>query len=418
MNLTDAPAYTPTPFANSGTKNTIPVPSQPGGAASFTDGFPAPTFEPIGSGGVPPAGADFNGILNSLSAGQRWQQAGGVYGYDATFASAIGGYPKNAMLKRADGNGYWLNLTDANATNPDSGGAGWASVRANIGTSTIAMVAGNNTPTADKLAAETLLLTGSLATAATLVLPLTAGANWIVVNNTTGAGTVNVQGATGASVPIPQATALQVYTDGVGFYAIAAPVTGSYLPLHGTADAATVLATPRAFSITGLATAAVVNFDGSANVVLNVTSLDVAGALGYTPANNANVVHTSGNETVGGVKTFTSAMNGTSATFSGAMKALSFQETSSRKFKTGLKPLRGALDLVLRMKAWRGRYKKRLDPAQSPRLFFLTEELRDVLPEAVGEDGDSANYAAAVPLLVAAVQELAARVAELERDRG
>lgn len=421
MNLTDAPSYTPTPFANSGTKNTIPVSSQQGitpGAASYTDGFPPLTFQPISSGGVPPFGADFNGIFYQLSLGQRYTQAGGVYGFDATFATGIGGYPKGAMLKRADGQGYWLNLADANTTNPDTGGANWAAMRANLGTTSIAMVAGNNTPTADKLAAGTLLLTGTPATAATLILPLTAGASWIVANNTTGAGTVNVQGVTGASVTIEQATSLHVYCDGTNYLAIAAPTTGAYLPLHGTADAAVKLATVRSFIHTGLVTAATASFDGSANVTFNVTGLDVAGALGYTPANDANVVHKSGNESVGGVKSFTSAMNGTSATFSGAMKALSFQSTSSRKYKTGLKPLRGALDIVLRMKAWRGRYKKRLDPKQSPRLFFLTEELRAVLPEAVGDDGDSANYAAAVPLLVAAVQELAARVAELEQDRG
>lgn len=341
MNLTDAPSYTPTPFANSGTKNTIPVSSQQGitpGAASYTDGFPPLTFQPISSGGVPPFGADFNGIFYQLSLGQRYTQAGGVYGFDATFATGIGGYPKGAMLKRADGQGYWLNLADANTTNPDTGGANWAAMRANLGTTSIAMVAGNNTPTADKLAAGTLLLTGTPATAATLILPLTAGASWIVANNTTGAGTVNVQGVTGASVTIEQATSLHVYCDGTNYLAIAAPTTGAYLPLHGTADAAVKLATVRSFIHTGLVTAATVNFDGSANVTFNVTGLDVAGALGYTPANNANVVHTSGNESVGGVKSFTSAMNGTSATFTGLVTVGTFNATGSdRRLKRNIR---------------------------------------------------------------------------------
>src|SRR5690348_10402172 len=120
MNLTDAPGYTPIPFASSGTKNAIPA-TATGGAASFTSGFPPPTFQPTSSGGIPPAGADFNGILYTLSSSMRWTQAGGTYGWDSTFASAITGYPKGALLKRSDGNGYWMNLVDGNTTNPDTG---------------------------------------------------------------------------------------------------------------------------------------------------------------------------------------------------------------------------------------------------------------------------------------------------------
>lgn len=46
--------------------------------------------------------------------------------------------------------------------------------------------------------------------------------------------------------------------------------------VSGNAGTATKLKTPRSFSITGGAAAAAVNFDGSANVTLNVTSLDAA----------------------------------------------------------------------------------------------------------------------------------------------
>lgn len=52
----------------------------------------------------------------------------------------------------------------------------------------------------------------------------------------------------------------------------------------GNAATATKLATGRSFSITGGATAAAVNFDGSGNVILNVTALDVSKAtLGTLP---------------------------------------------------------------------------------------------------------------------------------------
>lgn len=76
MQASNIPSKVPLPFANSGTKNAIPTASQIGvtpGAASLTDGFPPLTMTPLASGGVPPAGADFNGILNLITAIQQWQ---------------------------------------------------------------------------------------------------------------------------------------------------------------------------------------------------------------------------------------------------------------------------------------------------------------------------------------------------------
>ena len=115
-------------FADSGTKNAIPTASQIGitpGAASLTDGFPPLTFTPLASGGVPPAGADVNGILNMISANTKWMNAGGTYTWDSTFQTAIGGYPKCAMVQKADNSGWWVSTVDGNTTNPDTGGAGW-----------------------------------------------------------------------------------------------------------------------------------------------------------------------------------------------------------------------------------------------------------------------------------------------------
>lgn len=135
MQASNAPSKSAVPFAQSGTKNTIPVNSQIGvtpGAASFTDGFPPLTMTPLAAGGVPPYGADFNGILNFLSAATRWGQAGAGYSYDTAFSTAVGGYPKGAMLKQSSGNGYWLNLTENNTTNPDTAGANWIALPAGI----------------------------------------------------------------------------------------------------------------------------------------------------------------------------------------------------------------------------------------------------------------------------------------------
>lgn len=131
MQSSNIPSKIPLPFANAGTKRTIPTASQIGitpGAASLTDGFPPVTFTPIAAGGVPPAGADFNGIFNVITAIQQWQSAGGMFPYEAAFAAAIGGYPKGAILMAANLANFWVNQTESNSTNPDTGGAGWTAL--------------------------------------------------------------------------------------------------------------------------------------------------------------------------------------------------------------------------------------------------------------------------------------------------
>lgn len=128
MDALDIPDKISVPFAESGTRNAIPVPSQVGivdGKASFTTGFPPKTMQPPELGGVPPFGGDANGILFDVTAIQRWQSAGGLFRFDASFATAIGGYPKGCVLGNLDGNSVWVNVVDDNMSNPDAGGAGW-----------------------------------------------------------------------------------------------------------------------------------------------------------------------------------------------------------------------------------------------------------------------------------------------------
>lgn len=113
---------------------TLPVPNVSPGApapnrASFDTGFPAICFQPITSGGKPPSGKDINGVYYMLSQYALAQQAGqAILPYDATTQTAIGGYAINALLAKAAGPGYWLNLTAGNMTDPDTGGAGWSSL--------------------------------------------------------------------------------------------------------------------------------------------------------------------------------------------------------------------------------------------------------------------------------------------------
>jgi len=131
MQTSGLPTRVSVPFADSGTKNVIPIPSQVPtnpGAASFTTGFPPATFLPLTEGGIPPDGNDFNGILNAITNNLRWSSAGGTYAYNAEFSAAIGGYPKGAFISTASYDGYWVSTVENNTSNPDAGGAGWRSV--------------------------------------------------------------------------------------------------------------------------------------------------------------------------------------------------------------------------------------------------------------------------------------------------
>lgn len=214
MQSSNQPDKISLPFANSGAKQTIPVASQIGiedARASYTDGFPPLTRIPLSAGGKPPFGTDMNGILNAITDIQQWQSAGGSFKYDAAFASSIGGYPKGAILIRSDQSGLWLNGTEDNATDPDSGGAGWQPIDAGI--TAITMTNANVTLTSAQAAKPIVVITGTLTGNLQLILP-TYPKPWIIVNGCTGAFTITAKTAAGTGVAIAAGTTQHVYGDG------------------------------------------------------------------------------------------------------------------------------------------------------------------------------------------------------------
>ena len=136
MQLSQVPAQLVEAWAtgDSSKTNPIPVPSQQAitpGAASWTDGFPPLCATPLASGGIPPSKEDMNGGLYQMSAVDVWMCAGGGFPYNSAFQAAIGGYPKGGRVLMASGGGYWVSTVDNNMTDPDTGGAGWATVDTN-----------------------------------------------------------------------------------------------------------------------------------------------------------------------------------------------------------------------------------------------------------------------------------------------
>lgn len=133
MQSTDIPNRFPIPFANgagSGFIRDIPTAASTSpGVASLTEGFPPECFQPIGAGGVPPAGEDMNGVLFRVTGWARWQAAGGPVTFNSAFSTAIGGYPKGAFLQSAVTPGlFFVSTVENNIVNPDADLTGWQSL--------------------------------------------------------------------------------------------------------------------------------------------------------------------------------------------------------------------------------------------------------------------------------------------------
>lgn len=130
MKQSDIPDLIPVPWAENATDptyvNDIPVSQPAPGFASYDLGFPPETMVPIGSGGLPPRGQDENGGLRAATRCIRWSNAGTPFVYDSDFSTAVGGYPKGAMLQVAGSPGwFWISTVEDNTSDPDTGGANW-----------------------------------------------------------------------------------------------------------------------------------------------------------------------------------------------------------------------------------------------------------------------------------------------------
>lgn len=221
--------FIPQPFANNADPqyiNTIPDTSVDPGAATYDEGFPPRTMQEEVSGGRPPLGQDFNGILNALSTHVFAQQAGQLYRYSSAASTAIGGYPIGTMLESSDGVTVWFNTTDANTGDPDANAAGWVPMF-NYGYTTKAGLTGG-VVTLTRLEARSgvIVLTGVLVANLQLVFPNTLQ-TWLVVNATTGSFTTTARTAAGSGVTIPQGgypSPIGVYGNGVNLYPTIAPL--------------------------------------------------------------------------------------------------------------------------------------------------------------------------------------------------
>ncbi len=227
------PEFIPIPFAEdaSGSYINYPIPysppATPPNAACWEDGFQSITMQPEISGGLPPFGQDFNGILNTLSQSPFALQAGQWYAYDGGFATSISGYATGALLAMEDGSGFWINTGSGNTNDPDDTGTPgyWVSLYS-YGFGLVSTTGGTVTLTQEQWKRSIIRVQGALTSNATIVILDQVG-EWLISNETTGSHTLTaVMSAMGASVPIPQS--------GIG-----AP-TGVYCPDAGNLYATSI----------------------------------------------------------------------------------------------------------------------------------------------------------------------------------
>lgn len=197
------PPLVPQPFAQSGSKNSIPNTTADIQRASFALGFPPATMQPIDAGGVPMLGPDMNGILFDICAWLFALQGGQIQPYSSGTSTAITGYALGALVLMADGAGYWLCTTGGNATDPDAGGAGWQPVYAYGSSAISGLLGGSRTLNAIEASRYFLVMTGALLANQQIVVP-NAYRNWLIVNATTGEFTLTVQTAAGTGFVVPQ----------------------------------------------------------------------------------------------------------------------------------------------------------------------------------------------------------------------
>ena len=117
------PILIPLAFALNGAKNVIQKfrqPSQGEDAATWDEGWGLRTMLPKETGGLPPDGRDFNGVLYVLSDHAVHRQNGEQIKFDATKIAEVGGYPKGAMIFSDDNMRTYKSLIDNNTSNPNT----------------------------------------------------------------------------------------------------------------------------------------------------------------------------------------------------------------------------------------------------------------------------------------------------------
>ena len=140
---------------------------------------------------------------------------------------------------------------------------------------------------------------------------------------------------------------------------------------------------------------------GTGNVTLNVGAGSGISVAADTVAVNSTVIRTTGNQTIGGTKTFSTDVFGTN-----------FILSSDRRLKSDIIELNGGLDLVSKLKPME--YIK----SENKEFGFITDEIPEELDFLVKRSGEyeALDYISMIGILVKSVQELKTELDTIKKN--
>lgn len=281
--------------------NSIAVNATGTSYASQEEGFPHITMIPEDNGGEAPHGLDFNGFLKMLSSHVFNIQNGTPETFNSAVSSAIGGYPKNALLWLIDDNNSRL-LKSTKDDNTDN----FLTTPSVIGTSWV-----NAFPTQDYV--DDTFVTKATAQTITGAKTFTSDVsiandnpyielhdNDFVKGNLPSSESIYSIYIQDKTSGISQSNRLGVFTTHVQTSGTVATFMTAYKNVANSTDSASIrVYYPTSGSPYTYAPAPSLNSNASgyANQIVTV---------GYLNGSNSNVVHKTDNETIAGTKTFSS----------------------------------------------------------------------------------------------------------------
>ncbi len=206
-----------TPFAKDGNRTAVPDAMNPFGFLSYNEGFGPDYAREIG---VDPLAKDiprenWNAVMFDVTTAlQEMQSGAGVSPFDPLISLAIGGYPKGALVPRADGNGFWLSTINDNTSDPEVIGSSWYPINVQ-GVFVQTLGAANVVLSTSNAAHPVMVIAGVLAANVTITVPAWSGNSWTIDDRTTGNFTVTIKTPTGAGAVTRQGLNMEVYCYGV-----------------------------------------------------------------------------------------------------------------------------------------------------------------------------------------------------------
>jgi hypothetical protein len=155
--------------------------------------------------------------------------------------------------------------------------------------------------------------------------------------------------------------------------------------------------------------------DASGNLLVGATSQNGSWNTKLTISNDSGTTKWAVGPYLGGVTNFLISAGASAGVYLNGTAATSWTSASDERLKDIIEPISNAVSKVASLRAVIGKFK--FDENNTRKPFLIAQDIQAVLPEAVdasNPDKLGVAYTDVIPLLVAAIKELAARVQTLE----